>query len=244
MQNIINCLNSFNELPNIESDRYEYQGKHVPRVTEILSAMIHEDYLMQWANYLGLVKRIRYQEETEKACFIGTNVHNYIEDYIRNDIYNKENIKDIRDLNIRNSIDNAVESFILWYNDVRTNHIDIVGIEQKMSCKWFGGTYDVLVKINDKLYIVDFKTSNHVGYKYFLQMAAYKYMLETEYNIFIDGVIILQLDKKEISYEEYFLDLSNSQHSEFMQHCTNTFLSLVFSYYNILQAQHLYNNIF
>ena len=34
-------------------DTYQLDGKRVPRVTEVLSAMLHEDGLMNWANGLG-----------------------------------------------------------------------------------------------------------------------------------------------------------------------------------------------
>jgi len=36
---------------------YVYNGKHVPRVTNILGKTIHEDYLMQWSNSLGFKRK-------------------------------------------------------------------------------------------------------------------------------------------------------------------------------------------
>ena len=77
-----------------------------------------------------------------------------------------------------------------------------------MVCEWFGGTYDLLLKINGCLFLVDFKTSNHVTYKYYMQLAAYSYMLKQQ-GIYISGVIILQLAKTSPRYNEFVLDFSN-----------------------------------
>lgn len=229
---------------NVTDSSYEYNGIVVPRTTHILSSMLHEEYLMQWANTIGLYKRKKYIDEREKAAYIGTCAHELIEDYMNNNTYdiNKFNIRDINEYNM---VKNAIESYELWYNTIiQDNIVEILGMEQRLSCPWFGGTYDMLIKINGKVYLVDFKTSNHISYKYCLQVAAYKFMLNNYYNIRIDGAIILQLDKKSISFEEYVLDFSNNKHNEFINLCTETYLSLVYGYYNRLKVEQMYKTIF
>ena len=224
----------------LTEDRYFYNNNPVPRVTELLSE-IHEEYLMLWANSLGFRRR-RYKDELEMAAYIGTNVHEFIEQFLIKKEFNELTRVDTEYFV---KINNAVNSFIMWYSDVsKNNNIEILGMEQKLVCPWFGGTYDVLLKINGKIYLGDFKTSNHVGYKYFLQLTAYKYMLEYYYNTKIDGCLILQLDKNCVAYEEYFLDFSNIEHLNFINQCTTTFLSLVYTYYNKLQTIDMYKNIF
>ena len=243
---IMKCLNNIETLPKIESDRYFFQGKSVPRVTEILSKMIHEDALMNWANYLGLFKRIKLKDELNKACTIGTYSHDSIEQYIKHDLFNKEDLrKDLSDENMINSIYNCVESFKLWWNDInKQNKIKILGIENKLICPWYGGTYDLLIQIGEfGNYLVDFKTSNHIGYKYFLQLAAYKYILENQ-NIKLSGVLILQVDKNNPSYEEYALNFNILRHNQFIKECENTFFSLVYAYYNITNVENQFNKIF
>ena len=47
---------------DIHDSNYFYNGVVVQRTTHILSSMIHEEYLMQWANVLGLYKRKKYEE--------------------------------------------------------------------------------------------------------------------------------------------------------------------------------------
>ena len=39
---------------------------------------------------------------------------------------------------------------------------------------------DGCYEINGRKYIVDYKTSNHVTFRYFLQIAAYRYILREE----------------------------------------------------------------
>ena len=239
-------------LPNINNSlykdanpRYLNNNVAVPRVTEILSAMLHEDFLMEWANRIGLYKRQKYKETLEKAARIGTYSHDLVEQYIRNQIYNI----DVMGISSRieyDSAKNAVESFRLWYNDVFTlnNTINILGIEERLTCRWFGGTYDMLIEINGRIYLVDFKTSNHISYKYCLQISAYMYMLKLDRDIHIDGAIILQLDKKTPCYTEYILDFSNEIHKSFIEDCEECFLSLVYSYYQRLNIESQYKIIF
>lgn len=222
---------------------YEYNGQPVPRVTEILSTMLHEEYLMRWANVLGLYKRQKYETVRDEAAYIGTATHDMIEQHIQNEMFIM-NLSDEYNAEQKKKITNGVNSFLLWYNNLKENNtITVLGLEQRLSCPWFGGTYDMLININGKTYLTDFKTSNYISYKYFLQLGAYKYMLNLQ-GIQIDGTIILQVDKNEIAYEEYVLSFDNPQHLEYINLCTNAFLSLVYSYYNKLQVEKNFNTIF
>ena len=199
------------------SDRYTYDGKNVPRVTEIISKMIHEDSIVVWANSLGF-RHIRYRDALNEAADIGTAVHSAIEHYLKED--QKSDLV-------------SLQAFQLWWNQLkRSNTVEILGQEQKLVCPFFGGTYDLLLKINDVIYLVDFKTSNHVTYKYYIQLAAYNYMLKQQ-GINIGGVIILQVSKKSPEYNEYVLSLDNPVHKEYFDLCERTFLALVYGYYHI-----------
>lgn len=231
MINIENLLNEMTYRPAKISDRYyNSHGDPVPRVTEILSTMIHSDGLMYWANNLGF-KGIRYKEYMNTAANIGTEAHNHIESFLKKKLEATNNI--------------PFQGFMLWWNSIidRGNTIELVGSEQKIACNWFGGTYDALVRINGKLYLVDFKTSNHVTEKYFLQLAAYAYILEGM-GYHIDGFIVLQLNKSEPGFNEYLLIMDVMEHYVFMQNCIKTFLSLVYAYYNLHLVQEGYKSIF
>lgn len=215
-----------------DSIYYNKDGLPIPRVTEVLSSMIHSDSLMYWANSLGF-KGIRYKEALNRAANIGTYAHSAIEKFLKEKISTETNIPFL--------------GFMMWYNIVTQEkgiNIEIIYIEHKMSCQWFGGTLDALLRIGGRIYLVDFKTSNYVTYKYFLQLAAYRHMLRVCEGINIDGVIVLQLDKDEPGFNEYLLNFSIPQHMEFINHCETTFLSLVYGYFNIQQSEKMFKTIF
>lgn len=226
---IFELLEDNAEQIKLKEEKYYYNGIPVPRVTEIISKMISEEYLLYWANSLGF-KRQGYKKTVQTAADIGSVSHDLISRFLSGEIFTSDNIPYL--------------GFRKWWIDISSNNqVKVIGSEVSLSCPYFGGTYDLLVEINGLLYLVDFKTSNHVSYKYYLQLSAYKYMLELQ-GYQIAGCIILQLDKKEIKYTEYPLIFSNPQHLDFINRCFNTFLSLVYAYFNINYCESMYNEIF
>ena len=214
---------------NIKEERYFYNGVPVPRVTEIISKMISEEYLLYWANSLGF-KHQGYKKTVQRAADIGSGSHDLINRFLLGETFTTNNIPYL--------------GFRKWWIDINSsNDVKIIGTEQKITCPYFGGTYDLLIEINGLIYLVDFKTSNHVSYKYYLQLAAYKYMLELQGYI-ISGCIILQLNKEKIEYTEYPLIFSNPLHLDYINKSLNTFLSLAYGYYNIYQCEKMYKEIF
>jgi len=218
MEEILNGIKDI-AIYDDESGRYKYDDKSVPRVTEIIQKMIHEDAIVQWSNSLGF-KHISYTKALNEAAVFGTKTHSTIENYLKEDKLPTQTFF-------------AFESFLQWWNDIsKGNEIEVVGQEEKLVCQFFGGTYDLLLKINGVMYLVDFKTSNHVTYKYYIQLAAYNYMLKQK-GIQVGGVIILQLNKRSAQYNEYFLNLSDPRHKEYFDYCERTFIALVYGYYHI-----------
>lgn len=224
-----------------ETDRYQFEGVNVPRVTEILSHMLHDDFLMVWANNIGLYQKKKYKEELEKAATKGSYVHDAIEDYIQN---NNELDLDSVMAGYRTEVSYAYGSFRAWWDIVSKRNIKIVMQEQRLVCPWFGGTLDLLVEIDGKIYLLDFKTSNYPSYKYFLQLSAYRYILKYYYGIEIYGCGIIKLNKKAIEFEEFIIDKANPEYEAFMNLCERTFLSLVYSYIHRVQVENYYNNLF
>lgn len=216
---------------NEDTNRYyNREGKSVPRVTEILSTMIHSDRLMIWANNLGF-RGLKYLKELERAASFGTQAHTCIEIYLKDKIRSESNIPFL--------------GYLLWESVLNDKGLVVTPrlIEEKLSCDWFGGTLDALLEINGKLYLTDFKTSNHVTFKYFLQLSAYLYMLHLR-GINPDGLIVLQLDKKVPGFNEYLLDFSIPDHKVFIDQCMDTFFALVYGYYHIKRVENHYNQIF
>lgn len=212
------------------NNRYMIDGKSVPRVTEIISKMIHEDKLMEWSNYLGF-KREKYRTVLNEAADYGTKVHHGIEMYLKEDKVEE------------GAPFFSMSAFLAWYNLIRQNHkIKILGQEQKLMCQYYGGTYDLLLEIDGGIWLIDFKTSNHVTYKYYLQLAAYNKILK-EMGVNITGCIILQLSKDTPQYREYILDLRIPEHKAYFDICERTFISLLYGYYHIHYLEGEFNYV-
>lgn len=221
-----------------KSDKYMYNGNIIPRVSDILSSMDNMEYLPKWANYLGF-KRISYDKELAYSADIGTYVHEFNEMYIKGIEYDIKAVP----TNMQLKVYNAHTAFINWYNIISNHKVNIIATEMELLCQWFGGTCDLIISIDDKVYIVDYKTSNHISHKHFLQLSAYKYILELN-GFKIDGCIILQLNKDEPVFNEYIINFDIPEHLVFINQCTATFESMLYSYYNKLYTNQLYNNIF
>ena len=203
--------------------------------------MIHEEYLMTWANNVGLYQRKKYSDVRDQAATKGSYVHDAIEDYIQN---NNELDLDSVMAAYRTEVGYAYGSFKSWWNIISKRNVRIIMQEQKLVCPWFGGTLDLLIEIDGKVYLLDFKTSNYPSYKYFIQLAAYRYILKYYYGIEIYGCGIIKLNKKVIEFQEFIIDKSNLDYEDFINLCERTFLSLVYAYTNRVLIERSYSNIF
>ena len=226
---------------DINDSPYEYEGIKVPRVTHILSEMIHEDYLMDWANYVGRYKRQNHNDIRDHSAYIGTNVHSAIEKYTSMNFVDL--FDDIDSVSDRLKMKNAFYSFKQWWDIISLHNHEIIFQEQPLVCKYYGGTLDMLVSIDGLVYLVDFKTSNNFNYKYHLQTAAYRRMLYFQYGIIVDGIIILKLSKDQVFFEEQLLDLRDYSILEYINQCERTFISLVYAYYNRKIVERKFNDL-
>ena len=209
--------------------RYKYDGRGIPSVTELLS-FIDQEGLINWANKIGR-QGIDNKDVVTKAADFGTMVHKSIEMYLKNKPVEHPNV--------------CLYAFIKWWEGLNGSHtVKILGQEQALISEFFAGTYDLLISIDGKPYLVDFKTSNNVGYKYFMQLAAYRYLLYTVKSINIEGCIILQFNKEEPKYREYTLQYNNPYDYEFIENCYRAFMGLVYTYYNTKLCQRQVGTLF
>ena len=230
IEEILDKIGSEDWYKNNKSKYINSNGYYIPRVTEIISKMISNDILLYWANSLGF-KRLKYKDVLNKAANIGTEAHSAIEKFFKDKFKTDNNIPFL--------------GFLEWYNDIETSGLQIepIFIEKELICNLFGGTLDALLRIGGRVFIVDFKTSNHVTYSYFLQLAAYNYILKL-LGINVDGVLVLQLDKEAPGYNEYILDFSYIEHATFFNNCETAFLSLLYGFYNIYNIERQFGVIF
>lgn len=211
---------------------YAFRGKAVPRVTSILSDMLAEEYLITWANNVGLYQRKKHTFYKNKATNIGSHVHNGIEMYIQGE--ELPDFTSIRDAGDRKKANNSFDAFLSWWKVIEKTDHEIIMEEAPLVTEYCGGTLDLLMRINGKIYLIDFKTSSQLGFKYYVQLAAYRRMLYELYGIVVDGCILLKLDKNNGKFEEAILDFSKFEDLEFINYCDQLFVSILYGYYNRL----------
>lgn len=198
---------------------YEIDGHTVPRVTEVIGKMIEEPSIAVWANSLGF-RHQNYKRTLEGYARIGSLTHHAIEVYLQGQPIPLETPQ------------YPMDSFRIWWMEMEKMNAKPLATEQSLVCNLYGGTYDLMMEVGGKVWLVDFKTSNHVTYKYWLQLAAYTRILR-EQGIRVDGLLVLQLSKYAVAFREYVLDLSWQPHIEYLSICERTFMSLLYGYYHI-----------
>ena len=65
----------------------------------------------------------------------------------------------------------------------------------------FAGTADLVVMRNGKVYLFDYKATNHLKASYLLQVAAYTAALKDLYNLTVEKASLIRFDKKQPIYE-------------------------------------------
>ena len=214
---------------------YKFHGRNVPRVTVILTEMQSDQGLIHYSNFLGF-KHIDYKQMLDNASIIGRETHSFIESYIQRKTEYKAPV--------RQEVVNCTNAFIKWWKMLNFHcNVKVIAEEQPLTCPWFGGTFDLLIEIDGKRALVDFKTSNHITHRYFIQLAAYKYLISYNYNMPLDLMIILRMDKEKADYEMATVDLSVPEDNEFIEHCTYAFFSQVNNYYSLARVKHEYNKL-
>lgn len=222
-------LNDITVFDKGKTARYRYKDRGVPSVTELLS-FIDTEGLIGWANRIGR-QGIDNKEVVKKAADFGTMVHESIEMYLKRKPIKNDNV--------------CLTAFKAWWDGINQSHrVRILGQEEPLIGPYFAGTYDLMISIDDKPYLIDFKTSNSVGYKYFMQLAAYRYLIYINKGISLEGAVILQFDKQEPNFIEYPLTFSDPNDYEFIENCYRSFMGLVYTYYNAKLCQRQFGLMF
>ena len=228
IENILDDIISENkDLFKYYNSDYKYNNRRVPRVTSIVSSCIGKDEIVKWANSIGLEGK-DYTTYMREVFDVGSETHSYIENFSKNIDVNFNAMQFYREKSKM-----AYLAYRRWYDTLKRSNYDveILKTEHTITCKYFGGTIDALYRINGKLYIVDYKTSNNVRLDNAIQLAAYNYLLEKTENIFVDGHIILQLNKDNISYNEYVLNIDNPLQKTYLDQTKEAFMCCVLWFY-------------
>jgi len=188
---------------------YKVGEKKLPSATTILS-LLDKPALVQWAanqaieavveHISGLedenltkerilacvdAARKNWRQTSKKALDIGTAVHSAIEIRLKTG-------KDPAELP-----DEAMEAYIAFLEWLDEHKLEPVAIETTVYGEGYAGTADLVAYLDDKLTLIDFKTSTGIWPEYALQTAAYRAAwnrIFPEKQVVAHGV--LRLDKK------------------------------------------------
>lgn len=164
-------------------------GQRVPGATTI-TGLLNKPFLITWANRLGL-EGIDSTKYRDAAADIGTLAHAMIQAHLQGEEpdtsnYSPEQIS---------LAENAVLSYLEW----EKNHVvEPVFCEKPMVSEVhkYGGTVDCYCKLDGVYTLLDFKTGKAIYDEYFVQLSAYKTLLE-EHGHPVDACRILRVGRDE-----------------------------------------------
>lgn len=184
------------------SHRYKANGESVTGVTTILNMYDKSAAFVIWATelyrdfLLGIKGAITeehiyegcdlHNKRKEEAANIGTEVHEWIELYIKGENPAMPKSKEAQI---------GVTSFLEW---VSANKVKFLSSERMVYSKkhHYVGTMDIEAKVNGKLCLIDIKTSNGIYNTYYMQTAAYVRADEEESGREYQGRYIIRLSKE------------------------------------------------
>jgi hypothetical protein len=192
---------------NMKHLYFNQNKESLPSVTTIIG-QLDKPYLLKWANSIGL-KGYSYESIRDKAAETGTIAHTMVENLIKG----KE--EDFSAHPLFTAANRSFQAFKQWVsrNDIQFLGSEISLVNQELG---FGGTVDIVARVNGRVCIVDIKTSNQLCVEYHFQVAAYALLLETatvddkgETRTFPtyspDCALLLRLDKRNGLFQEKWL---------------------------------------
>lgn len=164
-------------------------GKQVPGATTI-TGLLNKPFLITWANRLGL-EGIDSSKYTDEAAKIGTLAHAMIQSHLTAE---ELDMSDFSPAQV-DQAENAILSFFEWK---KKHTIEPVYCEKAFvsDVMRYGGTIDCYCILDGKPTLLDFKTGKAIYDEYFVQLAAYKNLLE-EAKLPVEEVRILRVGRSE-----------------------------------------------
>ena len=178
----------------------------VPSVTTIIK-VLNKPFIAKWANSLGW-KRQSYDKVLEESANKGTFVHELLHEYL---------FKEGKEFDISNpdTVNFIYENINAFKDYLKTVKFEPIWGEKSYSTTRYGGTIDLLCKINGDLTILDFKTSKRFYSSHFIQLGAYIQLLE-KHDIYVEQVGICRIKDGEVNVKfkhrsemEDYIDLFN-----------------------------------
>jgi hypothetical protein len=170
----------------LDSRFYKRDDKYYPSVTSILNYFPKNQFFHGWLKDVGHNADII----ASKAAGEGTQTHNAIESFLNGD-----------EINWIDEYGNAKYSLEVWkmilkFADFWNKHKpELITAEYHLfsDVHEYAGTGDIVVRLNDKIWLIDIKTSNSLHTSYDLQLAAYANAWNETHNESIEETGILWL---------------------------------------------------
>ena len=162
---------------NVDGKRLylDENGKAYESVTSYIGRVLDKPGLHKWRARVGAAKA---DEIANAAARRGSNLHNVLESYLRNNLSENAKIKN----------DPSTKSLFLKVKPCvdRLNSIRLIETSLYSSELGLAGTPDTIAEYSGKLAVVDFKTSTRLKKKkdivnYFIQCAAYGIMFNEHF---------------------------------------------------------------
>ena len=174
-----------------DSRYYRRNGEYYPSITYVLQYYPKGKYFEDWLKQVGFSA----DHIVRKASEEGTQVHEMIENYLNG-----------KELNFLDEHDNPRYNpdvwqmfikFVDWWEEYKPTLIEAE--VHLFSDKYkVAGTCDLVCELNGELWIIDFKTSNHLQTTYDLQTAVYAQCFEECFGKKVDrtGILWLKSSKR------------------------------------------------
>ena len=191
--------NEIKLIETLEGHFYKTPTGVLPSVTTIISAIVRNPALEAWKE-----RTVNWRKISKNSTDVGTRTHSAIDSYLKEDTTNF--IEAFKNGDER--IKKLFMAFCEWKSNTGFVYLDSeVGV---WSEKGYAGTADLLGTIDDRLYLIDLKTSKRIYSDYLMQVSAYRCAFEERTGKKINGLAILRLDKstgcsewKEYSESDY-----------------------------------------
>jgi hypothetical protein len=174
-----------------DSRYYRRNGEYYPSITHVLSCYPKGKHFEEWLKNMG--RSADYI--VRKAGEDGTKVHEMIEEYLEGKEMNFLNPSGYPqyDPNIWQMFLRFVDFWEIYKPELIDQEIHLYSDELKVA-----GTTDLVCRIDNSLWIIDHKTSNHIQTTYELQAAVYAHCYEECFGVKPDktGILWLKSSKR------------------------------------------------
>jgi hypothetical protein len=175
-------------------------GEVVPSVTTVIGTVLgfNKNALLNWTKYLAF-KGQDADKVKKSSASIGTSAHYLIECKIKNEKFDRKELRHLsKDQLIQTT--NAYKGWKQWEDDWKPEEYLYTEISMVSEKYKFGGTVDIVAKKDNKIYILDNKTSNSLHMEMIVQLGAYKLLFEENHDEPIHQCGIIKVEKKTPSY--------------------------------------------